>query len=143
MFYTIYKTTNKVNQKFYIGKHQTVDINDDYLGSGVLLKEAILKYGKENFQKEILFVFNTIDEMNTCEKELVTENLVKDPMCYNIGLGGEGGPHFKGKRHTSDTRKRISDSRVNKSASNQTKKKMSENHWSKKIQLRKRSMPEK
>jgi hypothetical protein len=43
----IYKTTNIINGKYYVGK----DINnsESYLGSGVLLKRAIKKYGKENF----------------------------------------------------------------------------------------------
>jgi hypothetical protein len=103
MFYTIYKTTNLINNKFYIGKHQTTDPNDSYYGSGKAIKEAILKYGKENFQKEILFIFQTEEEMNAKEKELITEEFVNRKDTYNMGVGGEGGSHFKGKSHSNET----------------------------------------
>jgi hypothetical protein len=46
MNYLIYKITNIVNDKIYIGKHQTENINDTYFGSGVALERAIKKYGK-------------------------------------------------------------------------------------------------
>ena len=68
MFYTVYKITNLINGKFYIGKHQTKDLHDDYMGSGHLIKKAIRKYGKENFIKEYLGVYNTEKEMNIAEK---------------------------------------------------------------------------
>lgn len=45
--YTIYKTTNKIDGKIYIGKHETQDLKDGYLGSGTHLKRAIKKYGEE------------------------------------------------------------------------------------------------
>ena len=51
MFYTVYKTTNLVNNKIYIGVHKTSKPNDTYIGSGKILADAILKYGKENFVK--------------------------------------------------------------------------------------------
>ena len=44
----IYKTTNLVNGKIYIGKDSKN--NPNYLGSGNLLKKALIKYGKENFK---------------------------------------------------------------------------------------------
>ena len=91
MFYTIYKTINTTNQMYYIGKHQTSNINDDYFGSGKYLKHAIKKYGKEKFKREILFVFDNELEMNNKERELVTENILNDPLSYNLCQGGKGG----------------------------------------------------
>lgn len=89
MYYTIYRTTNQINGKCYIGKHQTKDLNDGYMGSGKLIKRAIAKYGIENFSKEILHVFNTEKEMNAKEAEIVTEDFCKNS--YNLCKGGQGG----------------------------------------------------
>lgn len=87
MFFTVYRTTNLINGKFYIGKHKTDDLEDDYLGSGKLLKRAIAKHGRENFKKEILHVFDNEDEMNSKEAELVQLN----EQSYNLCPGGNGG----------------------------------------------------
>jgi hypothetical protein len=90
-YYIIYKTINKINNKYYIGKHITSNINDNYLGSGKHLGRAIKKYGKENFKKEILFVFNDKEKMNDKEKELVNERTLNDKKSYNLKIGGQGG----------------------------------------------------
>jgi len=87
MFYTIYKIINKINNKYYIGKHQTKNLDDGYMGSGKLLKRSINKYGFENFSKEILHIFETEDEMNAKEKELV----IVSEETYNLCEGGCGG----------------------------------------------------
>jgi len=87
MFYTIYKITNNVNGKYYIGKHQTKDLNDGYMGSGKFIKRAIEKYGVKNFTKEIIHVFDNEKDMNDKEKELV----VVSEETYNLCPGGEGG----------------------------------------------------
>jgi hypothetical protein len=107
MRYTIYKTTNLLNGKFYIGKHQTKRPMDSYLGSGLALKKAISKYGRRNFKKEILFDFDNESEMNQKEKELITEEFISRSDTYNKGIGGEGGPHFKGKKHSDAVKSRI------------------------------------
>jgi group I intron endonuclease len=94
MFYIVYKTTNQVNGKFYVGTHKTVDLNDDYLGSGTLLKRAIEKYGVESFNKEILFVFDNPKEMFAKEAEIVNEDFLSENNTYNIKKGGCGGFHY-------------------------------------------------
>ena len=91
MFYTVYKITNKLNGKFYIGKHKTQNLYDDYMGSGKLIKNAIKKYGSENFVKEILEFFNTEEEMNFAERKLV---VIDSKISYNLAPGGYGGTSF-------------------------------------------------
>lgn len=87
MHYTIYKVTNIINQKFYIGKHQTKNLDDGYMGSGKALKAAIKKHGIESFNKEILHIFDNEADMNAKEKELV----VISEQSYNLCEGGKGG----------------------------------------------------
>jgi len=106
--YTIYRTTNLLNGKFYIGKHQTENPNDSYLGSGKALVSAIRLHGKDNFRKEIIHDFDSETEMNDAEKAIITEELVKNPQCYNVGIGGEGGPHHAGKKHSESAKVKIS-----------------------------------
>lgn len=89
--YTVYKITNTINEYIYIGKHETTDVNDSYMGSGKLLRRAQDKHGIENFVKEILHIFDTEEEMNTKEAELVTEDFCKREDTYNICVGGKGG----------------------------------------------------
>ena len=126
MYYTIYKVTNKLNGKFYIGKHQTKKVDDAYYGSGKAIKEAIQKYGIENFDKEVLFIFDSEDDMNSKEKELITEEFVNRKDTYNLGVGGEGGAHFKGRVHSSETIKKISDYRKAFKHSDETRTKIAE-----------------
>lgn len=87
--YLVYKTTCLVNGKIYIGQHQTYDPNDNYLGSGRELRVDIQKFGRENFTREILFDFDTFEEMDNKEKELVTEEFVNRKDTYNVRLGGQ------------------------------------------------------
>jgi hypothetical protein len=91
IYYTIYVTTNQVNNKIYIGKHITDNPLDNYLGSGGYLNTAIKKYGKENFKKEVLFIFDNEEDMNAKEKELVDLNFILREDTYNLVLGGNGG----------------------------------------------------
>jgi hypothetical protein len=91
----IYKTTNLINGKWYIGKHERNDSN--YFGSGKLLSLAIKKYGKENFKREILAESNNTEELNNLEIKFIREtNAIKDPMSYNIAAGGKGGNTYAG-----------------------------------------------
>ena len=93
----IYKTTNLINQKKYIGK--TNGNSDSYLGSGVLIKQAIQKYGAENFKKEILFESDSEEELREKEKYYIEKEMaVERSDYYNMHEGGQGGfiPKTKG-----------------------------------------------
>ena len=90
-FYFLYKITNIVNNKIYLGKHKTKNLDDGYFGSGKLLKRAISKYGRENFTLEILEQFNSEEELNQAEKELITEEFCQRKDNYNLCVGGKGG----------------------------------------------------
>lgn len=89
-YHVVYKTTNKINGKIYIGFHSTDNIQDSYLGSGKALKTAIAKYGKEFFIKEILQTFETRDLARKFESELVTTEFVNRKDTYNLTEGGTG-----------------------------------------------------
>lgn len=89
--YFVYKTTNLINGKFYIGKHATSDLNDGYMGSGLALRRAFLKYGRENFVTQIVAEAECEESLNALERNIVTQGLCSDPNSYNIALGGQGG----------------------------------------------------
>lgn len=97
MYYIIYKITNLINNKIYIGKHMTNDINDGYMGSGKCIRAAISKYGKENFSKEIISYHSNYEEMNIMESTLVNKEFIEQDNNYNLSLGGYGGWHYVNK----------------------------------------------
>lgn len=91
MYYTIYKITNQINGKFYIGSHKTNDLNDDYMGSGKYLIHAQKKHGLDKFIKEILFVYDNPEEMYAKEAEIVNDEFLAEENTYNLKRGGYGG----------------------------------------------------
>jgi len=93
MKHTVYKTTNLVNGKYYIGKHSCSNRCGDqcsYLGSGYALLKAIEKYGEHNFCKEVLLHFETEEEAYQYESDIITKEMIDSNECYNGINGGKG-----------------------------------------------------
>ena len=89
--YYIYRITNLINGKSYIGQHKYKKLNDSYMGSGKILKLAKKKYGIENFKKEILeFNIPTIELANDWEQMYILFERAKGKAEYNIANGGQG-----------------------------------------------------
>ena len=101
MFYYLYRITNKVNNKIYVGVHMTNNINDGYMGSGRVIKSAIEKHGIDNFHKDILEFFENAETMYAKEKEVVTDEFLLREDVYNLRRGGHGGFEYinKNKLH--------------------------------------------
>jgi hypothetical protein len=91
-YYYVYKLTNLVNNKIYIGVHKSTDIDkDNYLGSGTSLLSAKLKYGESNFERVILYKFDRSECAYIVEKMIVDKDFIRKRDNYNECLGGEGG----------------------------------------------------
>lgn len=80
-----------IKQPFLYWQHETNNLNDGYLGSGQILKQAIIKHGKHAFKREILMICKNKDHMNQMEAKFVTEDTISNPLCYNLSPGGQGG----------------------------------------------------
>lgn len=148
-FHYIYKITrNDGSGKYYIGMHSTDDLEDGYFGSGTLLWHSIKKHGKEKHVMEVLEYLPNRTSLRLREKELVNEELLRDPLCMNIKKGGDGGAQtnpsvlktlsnkaklrvgeknsFYGKKHTPTAKQKIAESREGKPLSETVKVKLSE-----------------
>lgn len=95
----IYKTTCLFTGRFYIGMHSTDNLEDGYLGSGKILWHSLRKYGRENHQLEILENLDDRSSLKKREREIVNEDLLKNPLCMNLIIGGEGGGGWHNEEH--------------------------------------------
>ena len=106
MYYT-YLITNTVNGKKYFGVRNceavTPERDGKYLGSGVLVKRAVKKYGRDAFTKKVDGKWETSDEAYKREREVVNKEWVEDKRTYNLRIGGLGGVIA-----SEETRKKIS-----------------------------------
>ena len=93
----MYRITNLISNKIYIGVHKNKieSADDEYMGSGKHLKYAQRKYGIENFKKEVLELFDTYDFALDKERIIVDEVFIKRKDTYNIRIGGRGGNFSK------------------------------------------------
>lgn len=126
MFYLIYKITNNLNNKIYVGSHKTKNKDDGYMGSGKYLNHAINKYGVENFIKEILFVFDNAKEMYDKEAEIVNDNFLAEENTYNLKRGGFGGFDYINANNLSVNNITVSNAKQNVELANKAKAILSE-----------------
>lgn len=96
MRHIVYKITNVLSGKFYIGVHSTADIDDSYMGSGKIIKAAISKHGVHNFKKEILSEWESRNLALEEEARLVEP---EEEGCYNLIPGGGAPPRWEGENH--------------------------------------------
>ncbi len=130
----VYKVSNNKNGKIYIGiTSQGIDVrwskhcSDANTDSNFPIHNAIRKYGKENFQIEIIEVINNstdYDQLKEREiywiKEFDSYNREKG---YNLTLGGDG---TFGRFHSEETKDKIRQKTIGHKVSKDTKNRMSE-----------------
>lgn len=125
----IYKYTNNVNNKIYIGKTYRLkerQIEHRCSKKRTYFHNALYKYGYNNFTFSIVAVTDNDDMLNFLERYYIKKyksNIIK--FGYNLTDGGEGSTGYK---HTDDAKKKISLVHKDKKVSDETRKKMSESH---------------
>lgn len=130
----IYKATNRLNGKLYIGQtsrkletrksaHIRNSFNTNASDYNCAFHKAIRKHSPENFTWEVLLVCNTVEESNKAEMRLIAEHNT----CHGVGYNSnEGGGSAVGFKHTEETRKKISEAvKRRPPMSNETKERMS------------------
>lgn len=139
MYGYIYKTTNLIDGKIYIGQKKSPKfLGNKYLGSGRVLKQAISKYGKDNFKVELIEEIDCLEKMDEREIYWIAQyNATDREIGYNRSEGGnvnrtmvgENNP-FYGKHHSEESRKKMSEHNslymLGKHHSEETKKKISD-----------------
>lgn len=124
--YYIYRITNNIDHKTYIGQHKyhkSLLVEDGYMGSGTILKKAQKKYGIENFTKEIITIAMSMSEANVLEKYYIAKERKENTYgCYNIADGGQGGAGFKGHHHSEESNNKNREKHLGKIPVNKGKK---------------------
>ena len=122
-YFIVYKTTHIPTGKFYIGRHVTEDIHDEYLGSGVKISRMVKKYGELEFSKEILKICSSPDDMIYAEIEEIRK-VFQEEQCLNLMIGDPrytGGVEF-----SEESRRKMSESKKKTHNTPEVRKKLSE-----------------
>ena len=134
----VYVIVNKINLKLYFGSH-TWDgegLDKNYYGSGKIIKQAVKKYGKDNFIVYPIKFYDTIEECRQAEEELLKKyNIASNPYCYNCKNGAIGwtSEDMKGKNNpmygrtlSAEHRRKMSQANKGRTLSAEHKKKISQ-----------------
>lgn len=145
-FYQIYKITNTINGKIYVGQHKLPPNGEcprAYMGSGIAICGAQRKYGIENFVKEIIEVIEDDEKHELTserEKYWIRELNSMHPNGYNISPGGEGGitseiakksvatRQARGYQMSKETKQKISQARMGMHFTDQHRANLCKNH---------------
>ena len=139
----VYVIVNKINLKLYFGSHswEGEGLDPSYYGSGKIIKQAVKKYGKDNFIVYPIKFYNSVEECRQAEEELLTRyDIANNIYCYNIKNAAVGWTSeditdeirqklsraMKGRTLSEEHRKNLSQARKGKKHTDATKKKMSE-----------------
>jgi group I intron endonuclease len=152
-----YLTTNNITGKQYVGMHITINPSDNYIGSGHLLVQAVKKYGKENFTRDIICFCSDVSTAFYNERIFISEFNTLTPNGYNIspfgGMNGKGSmddetknkikktlkgrkgkpSKYKGISRTEEIKEKIKKSNLGKKRSKKVRKKLSEGRLGKKL----------
>ena len=99
MHYYLYEIRNNLNGKIYVGVHKAKSLDDGYMGSGKIIRRAIMKHGISNFSKVILETFENAEAMYAREKEVVSKEFLEREDVYNLRRGGFGGFEYINKNN--------------------------------------------
>ena len=137
MYGYVYKTTNLINGKIYIGQHKSASFSEDYKGSGKYLRRAIAKYGWENFLVELIESANSKQELNELEIKWIEKFNARDSSIgYNISKGGETWSYnWKGIPKSDLHKQHLSEANSGRCHTDEERKKMSEAHKGKQFTL--------
>lgn len=97
----IYRTTNMLTGKSYVGQHRyrAGEPWRSYLGSGVLIVAAVRRYGRESFAKDLLATARSSSELDAAEVLWISRERARGAAEYNISAGGDSfTPHDQSDR---------------------------------------------
>lgn len=96
----VYRVTNLINSKTYIGRHSPKNNEEwiSYMGSGRAIVAAVAKYGKKNFSKELLTYADSLEELKQKENELINQEVSKGKSEYNILISHSEKLNLKSKK---------------------------------------------
>lgn len=119
----VYKITHVPSKRYYVGQRKnSKPEEDDYWGSGIAWRQIFNKHPKQEFEKQIIALAYSKEELDTLEKEAVGELYQSDPLCQNLMAGG--------KTHTwsEESRRKLSEFRLShpRQISEEQRKKLSE-----------------
>ena len=124
----IYLTTNLVNGKRYVGQHLATEFDTKYKGSGTYIKNALNKYGWDNFSCEIICWCATQIQLNEAEDNYIKLLDTMYPKGYNLKGGGANGKHSEeARKNNSKSCKKHWECKENREKMSEIKKRFWEN----------------